>query len=152
MFRFLSFLIIYIASLSLFAQNPAISLWGAVYDQQFREPLPGAHVLLLDSLDHTLHSAVTKADGSYSLTGVPAGNFRIKVTYMGFQPQFFRINLKERQGKVRVSDIFMAEQSRYLQETVVTAQVPGNHRFRRYGDLSCRELFGDRRSHGRGTA
>lgn len=64
MFRFLSFLIIYIASLSLFAQNPAISLWGSVYDQQFREPLPGAHVLLLDSLDHTLHSAVTKAEAA----------------------------------------------------------------------------------------
>ena len=124
MLRLLSFVIIYIVTLPLFAQNPAISLWGAVYDSQFREPLPGAYVLLLDSLDHTLRSVVTKTDGSYFLTGVPAGNFRIKVSYMGFQPQFFRINLKERQGKVRVADIFMSEESRYLQETVVTAQVP----------------------------
>ncbi len=124
MLRLLSFVIIYIVTLPLFAQNPAISLWGTVYDSQFREPLPGAHVLLLDSADRTLRSVVTKTDGSYFLTGVPAGNFRIKVSYMGFQPQFFRINLKERQGKVRVADIFMSEESRYLQETVVTAQVP----------------------------
>lgn len=124
MLRLLSFVIIYIVTLPLFAQNPAISLWGTVYDRHYREPLPGAYVLLLDSLDHTLRSVVTKTDGSYFLTGVPAGNFRIKVSYMGFQPQFFRINLKERQGKVRVADIFMSEESRYLQETVVTAQVP----------------------------
>lgn len=124
MLRLLSIVIIYIVSLPLFAQKPEISLWGTVYDRQFREPLPGAHVMLLDSLDHTLRSVVTKTDGTYSLAGVPAGNFRIKVTYMGFQPQFFRINLKERQGKVRVADIFMSEESRYLQETVVTAQVP----------------------------
>ena len=77
MLRLLSFVIIYIVTLPLFAQNPAISLWGTVYDRHYREPLPGAYVLLLDSLDHTLRSVVTKTDGSYFLTGVPAGNFRI---------------------------------------------------------------------------
>lgn len=124
MARYLSFLIASLFSLTLFAQNSEISLWGAVYDRQFREPLPGAHVLLLDSADRTVRRAVTATDGSYSLSGVPSGMFRIKVTYVGFQPQFFRMNLKGRQGKVRVADIMMTEESRYLQETVVTAQVP----------------------------
>lgn len=80
MLRLLSFVIIYyIVTLPLFAQNPAISLWGTVYDRHYREPLPGAYVLLLDSLDHTLRSVVTKTDGSYFLTGVPAGNFRMSM-------------------------------------------------------------------------
>lgn len=124
MLRLLSFVIIYIVTLPLFAQNPAISLWGTVYDRHCREPLPGAYVLLLDSADRTVSRVVTAADGTYSLPGVSSGLFRIKVTYVGFQPQFFRMNLKGRQGKVRVADILMTEESRYLQETVVTAQVP----------------------------
>ena len=82
MLRLLSIVIIYIVSLPLFAQKPEISLWGTVYDRQFREPLPGAHVMLLDSLDHTLRSVVTKTDGTYSLAGVPAGNFRIKKLFV----------------------------------------------------------------------
>lgn len=120
----LYFLILFLLSMSLHAQKSSLSLWGVVFDQQFREPLPGAHVQLLDSLDHPLQRVVTRKDGRYDISGLAQGAFRLKISYIGFQPLFYRVNLRGRQGVVRVSDIFLKEETRSLQETVVTAQVP----------------------------
>lgn len=122
--RVFFFVMLLFAALTIRAQQAAVRLYGYVYDRQFQEPLPGAHVLLQDSVGQTLQNTVTQTNGSYVLPQVPAGKFRIKVTYMGLQTQFYQMNLTGRQGQVRVADIFMEEQSVQMKETVVTAQIP----------------------------
>ncbi len=63
---------------------PTVTLAGMVLDAESGEPLPGANVFIAGSLVGTS----TGLDGSYRLTGIPAGAMRLYVSMIGYEPDF----------------------------------------------------------------
>jgi len=54
---------------------------GRVLDRQSKEPLAGVNIEVLNS---TL-GAASDVNGNYVITGVPAGNFILKLSYLGYE-------------------------------------------------------------------
>lgn len=57
------------------------SIRGVVKDAKQGESLPGAHVIL----GNTLRSTVTEKDGSFQINGLKEDSYSIKVSYVGYQ-------------------------------------------------------------------
>ena len=60
------------------------SIRGTVVDLETFSPLPGATIILRDS--DPLVGTNSDANGHFTLTGIPIGKHRIKVTYVGYVP------------------------------------------------------------------
>jgi outer membrane receptor protein involved in Fe transport len=56
-------------------------LTGIVSDASNGQPLPGAHVIIVG----TNRGASTDLDGKYSIIGLPAGEYTIRATFVGYQ-------------------------------------------------------------------
>ena len=63
-------------------------------DQASEEELSGASVLL----EHTAFGMITDIDGKFSFTGVPAGNYTLKVSFAGSMLHSQQIDLKSDQS------------------------------------------------------
>ncbi len=62
------------------------SIVGRVFDADLNIPIEYANVVLYRQADSSLITGtVTRADGSYVLTNVPAGRFYLELSFMGFR-------------------------------------------------------------------
>ena len=69
------------------AQKVTVS--GLIMDGSNNEALPGAAVVLLQPKDSTQASgALSGADGKFSLPAVKAGNYIMRISFMGYQTQY----------------------------------------------------------------
>lgn len=103
------------------AESPETGLLkGRILDDE-KNPLPGAVVIL----DDNSRSAITDADGFYSFTGLPAGNHRVKVTYIGYLPSDKVVSLTD--GST-TQNFVMSDKSKELDEVVVTGVFSGQQR------------------------
>ncbi|MFQ6603994.1 MAG: TonB-dependent receptor domain-containing protein [Fidelibacterota bacterium] len=66
---------------SLIAAQDHGTLSGRITDQDSQHPLIGANVFITG----TSLGAATDYDGYYSISGIPAGTYSMKVTYMGYE-------------------------------------------------------------------
>ncbi len=62
---------------------------GRVLDAQNNEALPGANVQIMGSV----YGAVCDGQGYFTIQGVPAGEHRLRATYIGFQPETLSLNV-----------------------------------------------------------
>jgi TonB-linked SusC/RagA family outer membrane protein len=62
------------------AQNPAGTITGRVVDAATQQPLSGANVLI----EGTSRGTLTRADGGFLLTGVPAGTHQVRASLIGY--------------------------------------------------------------------
>jgi len=106
------FLLLAVVPLFTFAQDK-FTINGYVKDASNGESLIGATVLIKEIGTGN----VTNVYGFYSIT-VPAGNYTVEISYLGFQTQTREISLT---GNVRI-DIELGEEQTALQEVVVTAE------------------------------
>jgi iron complex outermembrane receptor protein len=65
------------------------TLSGKITDGQTAQPLPGATI----SLQNTAISTVTDATGNYRINNLQAGNYSLKVTYIGYETAIKNITL-----------------------------------------------------------
>lgn len=96
------------------AQQGAIT--GAVTEGETGDPLPGATVQIPDLGT----GAATGSNGQYRITGVPAGEQTIRVSFVGFQATERTVNVPEG-GTVRVN-FELQPSAQELEEVVVTGQ------------------------------
>ncbi len=87
--RFLSALLLLAGiSMQFTSTNAFASIFGTVrgiiHDVQHR-PISGAHVTLRAAQSDWEHSAVSDADGSFQIDGVPAGEYTIRISQDGFR-------------------------------------------------------------------
>lgn len=102
---------------NLYAQQGA-TLKGNVTDAaQNGEPLIGASVLLMG----TYKGASVDVAGNYEITGIKAGDYDIKVQFIGYETKIFTgVTIKD--GEVKKLNIWLKEQTESLNEVTVVGR------------------------------
>jgi hypothetical protein len=111
--RFFAILLCF-APLLLGAQNSIVR--GNVFHQDNGEPLPFATIVLKD----TKLGAITDVQGFYSIPNVPAGNYRLVVSYTGFEP--YETDIVVKVGEVVYQRVLMTAAVVDLNEFDVSSQ------------------------------
>jgi TonB-linked SusC/RagA family outer membrane protein len=95
---------------------------GTITDAEAEEPLPGATVQILD----TGAGAATDEEGRYRITGVPAGENTIRVSFVGYEAEERTINVPAG-GTARVN-FQLQPSTAALEEVTVSAYRPETDR------------------------
>ena len=112
--KFIFTLIVLILSVSAFAQNGTIR--GFVYDKESGEPIIFCNV----SLKGTTLGAPTDVNGFFSIAKVPSGDYKIIITYLGFDS--LQENIYLAAGKILTKKFELKESSIQLEEVRVSAK------------------------------
>ena len=107
-------IIVLILSVSAFAQSGTIR--GSVYNKESGEPIIFCNV----TLKGTSMGAPTDVNGYFSIAKVPAGDYKIIVTYLGFDSLQANIHLAA--GKILTKRFELSESSIQLREVKVSAE------------------------------
>ncbi len=100
--RLLTLVGVWLATSVLAADATTGTIEGRVFNAATGAALGNARVLL----EGTTREAVTETDGSYRLTGVPAGAARVSVAYVGLERQSATVNVAS--GSVAARDFELA--------------------------------------------
>ena len=73
----------------MFAQNAAVR--GFVYDKENGEPLPFTNVVL----EGTAYGAQTDLNGYYSITKIPAGDYKLMATSVGYDAASTNVSIRD---------------------------------------------------------
>ena len=94
------------------AQNGTLS--GVITDSESGDPLPGANISLVE-LPGT--GAAADIDGNYTVTGIPAGSYTVRVTFIGFKTSEQAFTVSSGNNTL---DVALAPDYTGLEEVVVT--------------------------------
>ena len=108
--------------------TPVCAQWynvrGTVYESSTLKGMPGANVQVNDSTGKLIAGRQTTSNGQFMIPGVPAGNYTLKVSFMGFKAQSFALNLNGKGGNKKVNDILLKEDATLMKEAVVEGKLP----------------------------
>ncbi|NBC17251.1 MAG: TonB-dependent receptor plug domain-containing protein, partial [Bacteroidetes bacterium] len=90
------------------------AITGTVYDNM-DTPLPGAQV----ALEGTMLGDVTGTDGTYSITGVPAGDYTVRASFVGFTTQQVEVTIPD--GETVTQDFTLSPDVMQMEGVVTTA-------------------------------
>lgn len=96
-------IILMAAAYPLYAQY---SFTGTITDQQSRDPLPGAHIQVVAK---DLHD-VTDDQGRFSIPGLEAGTWTLKVSFVGYETQELNVTLPAGEIHVKLAPQFLLEE------------------------------------------
>ena len=109
-------------ALSAFSQKSATEVSGRIMEGDTQLPAIAASVQLLNLPDSTQSTGMaSNTQGYYRLQAKP-GKYVLKVTYIGYQPQFIPIQLTS--GPKRMEDVVLQPDAILLAEAVVVAEAP----------------------------
>ena len=81
-----------------FAQSPVSTLAGSVKDSATGRPLSGVSVFL----NSTSKGTVTHDDGSFTLTGIPAGRYELIISAIGYSTYLTEINTRHLPASLKI--------------------------------------------------
>ena len=87
------------------ADNHDTNVFGTVYSNMDDVPLQGANVLFIHN-DGEEYGASTDADGEFNIDNIRAGEYRVKVSFIGFED--YRGNITISAGKVYTVDAVLS--------------------------------------------
>ena len=112
--KILSLIIFIFITSSSYSQNGTIR--GFVYDKSSGEPVMFCNVFL----QGTTIGAPTDVNGMYNISKVESGNYKLTVTYIGYDTTQININLKENQ--ILTQNLEIGESSIKLNEVKISAE------------------------------
>lgn len=68
---------------------PQFSITGKITDKETGKPLTGANIVV----KNTLFSTTSANDGSYELSGIMQGNYRLRISYIGYKSMITEVIL-----------------------------------------------------------
>lgn len=113
--------LILVSILSAWSQSGTLK--GVLIDQDTKEPIPFANIII-ESSGRQVGGATTDFDGNYTIKPIPPGNYDVKATYVGYKP--LQINgVVINSDKIRILNITMESTAISLTEfTVMEYEVP----------------------------
>lgn len=105
-------------------QVAKLNIRGTVYENESLNPLEGATVKLYNEKDSMIAGNVTNSHGQFLLPGITSAAYTLRVTFMGFKEQKFKLTLPQRSGNFKVSDVMMREDATVMAEAVVEGKLP----------------------------
>jgi len=115
-----AFLVTILLCISIFTQAQSFNISGTVLDQTDNSSLIGVSVVLLPASDTTQKmGGVTDIDGNFLISNVPAGQYTLRISYVGFQNYTRALNVN---ADADLGTISMRVLSTQLQNVVVTGQ------------------------------
>ena len=91
--------------LSATVMGQKLTLSGTVLDGELKDVLPNASVALLQQDSTLTTGALTDAKGKYSLTGLKAGQYILRVSYVGFTTHYQNLVLTRSDKNKVLGDI-----------------------------------------------
>ena len=101
-----------------------ITVTGKVMDGAMEgEPLPFASVVLLHPKDSTQASGIQSGeDGKFKLPSVKAGDYILRITYVGYQTLFRNLTLDKKQKQIDIGTVTLLEDAKLMDAAEVTAR------------------------------
>ena len=122
MARLFVFFIVLALPVAAFAQGTAI-VSGRVLQVADGAPLPFASVIVeLASSGQSLSGALTGEDGRFRVQGLAPGEYRITITFPGFQPAMADVLVSPLNQSYDLGDIRLPRMENFQQEVTVTAE------------------------------
>lgn len=115
------FIMVSLAALS--AQDKSSVLNGQVVDADKELPLPGATVIVNDSLGQFKHAATSDEQGYFEINGILSNQYHIIISYVGYASYRGEVKIAPGQ-RVNMGRILLSESSAILEEVEVKAKVP----------------------------
>ena len=100
-----------------------VNVRGTVYDNQSLQTISGAQVRLAKPDGTLVAGAATNEKGQYLLQKVPAGTYRINISFMGYKAQNFSLNLEKKSGNFKVSHVLLKEDATVMGEATVVGKL-----------------------------
>ncbi len=119
------------------AQSPSQTIKGVVIDQDSRQPLIGATVMIENS-DPSIGTS-TDINGAFRLENVPVGRHQIRCQYLGYQV-FLSDNIILNSAKELIVNITLIEAGHTTDEVVVTAFKHSNEALNTMSIVSTRSF------------
>src|SRR6218665_3859339 len=122
------FLWVLIITLHLFqtplcAQGNSVSITGKVNDALSKAPIEYVTVTLLDSSGKVINGVVTPADGTFNLSSVKPGKYRLQFESVSYQPYTIdTVQVTPDKKNIRLKDILLTGSSKTLAGVTVSAK------------------------------
>jgi hypothetical protein len=114
---------LFLFSLATQAQQGQIK--GLLTDSSATHPISDATVALLNGRDSSLAATVfTDKKGAFSFPGVALGNYRIYITFLGYQPVFKSITISAAQPVLDMGTVQLKGKGLLLNEVEIVQEVP----------------------------
>lgn len=118
---FMCFLGLFLYAAGVQAQEKEVAITGVVQEEASKQPVPFATVIVVDKATEKNSTGVTTDEsGKFSLTTTET-DFYIEVSFLGYTPAQFR-EFSVVNGKVDLGIVFLSEDSKALDEILVTAE------------------------------
>ncbi|MDR0543491.1 MAG: carboxypeptidase-like regulatory domain-containing protein, partial [Dysgonamonadaceae bacterium] len=102
-----------------------LTLSGTLIEEGSKEPVMAASVKLLSVRDSVyIKGGVTNEEGYFKLTGLSAGNYILKATYLGYVPLFKNVRLTEDRTDTNLGPLAFMADDLFLKEAIVEGKVP----------------------------
>ncbi|MFA6651345.1 MAG: DUF2012 domain-containing protein, partial [Bacteroidales bacterium] len=114
--------ILMMGTANLIAAPNTTTIKGVVVDKETRSPLSYATVAVRNESDQVVAAATAHEDGSFVLSNVPHGSYRLVATFIGYKEQEITVQLNT--PEMNAGTIEMEEDVETLETAVITARVP----------------------------
>ncbi|MFZ0488823.1 MAG: TonB-dependent receptor [Salegentibacter sp.] len=110
------------STISMAFNDPIGRITGSVIDEQLKEPIPYATVLIND-MDGNLVSGNTSAeDGSFVLEKVPAGKYIFKIQFIGYKPYTREIDIEKGHNAIAIGTVALEPDVAMLDGVTVVSE------------------------------
>jgi hypothetical protein len=116
--QFFLVIIYLLAATSAFSQSLSIS--GTIQDANDEETFPGASVVVQNPIDSTMiKGGITDFNGKFNIDGLSAGNYLIKMGFVGYETLYQSVDLKK---SMNLGKLSLNESAKMLKEIEVVAK------------------------------
>ncbi|ATL48114.1 hypothetical protein COR50_13605 [Chitinophaga caeni] len=129
--RFLAYILVFniFLSVNLFAQDSIqaknYQVTGNIQDQQTRQPVEYASIVLLHARDSSLLGGIySDVKGHFSIPVQEPGNYVLKITFMGYETYEAACNVVAGQPNTQLGKILLVPQGKKLNAVEITSQKP----------------------------
>lgn len=115
-----AYVIFFIVSNKITAQSASIK--GTIVNESNKQPIEYASIALLNSKDSVVVAgSVTNQNGTFNLAKIKAGNYIIKVLFLGYETKYINNIILENKQELNLNTIALKPSSKFLTEVTVTS-------------------------------